>query len=116
MPYLSYEANFRQERRTDYVQAINDEYISQRSANASVPQEIARSLTERVSREFSTNGYRHLQVPDEPDLETFPYRDYDSDSDFSDDLDPGNPDDLEEEEKALVRSYLHSPPALHVRR
>jgi hypothetical protein len=116
MPYLSYEANFRQERRTEYVQAVNDEHLLQESANASVPQEIAREMTERVSRESSTDGYRQLQVPDQSDLESFPYRDYDSDSDFSDDYDLRNPDDLEEEEKALIKSYLHSPPALHVRR
>jgi hypothetical protein len=68
------------------------------------------SLIERASRESSTDGYRHPQVPDESDVDTFPYRDYDSDSDFSDDYDPRNPDDLEEEEKALMRSYLHGPP------
>jgi hypothetical protein len=116
MPYLSYEANFRQERRTEYVQAINDEHLLQESANVSVPQKIARQVTERVSCESSTNGYRQLHVPDQPNLETFPYRDYDSDSDFSDEYDLSDPDDLEEEEKALIRSYLHSPPALHVRR
>jgi hypothetical protein len=104
MPYLSYEANFRQEKRTEYVQAINDEHLLQESATASVPQEIARDLTGRTSRESSTDGHRHLHVPDGPDLESFPHRDYDTDSDFSYDYDPGNLDDLGEEEKALIKS------------
>jgi hypothetical protein len=116
MPYLSYEANVRQEKRTEYVQYINDEYLMHESANASLSLEFARKMTESASRESSSEGYRLLQVPDEPDLPTFPYRDYVTDSDFSDEDDPGDVDDLEEEEKALIRSYLHDPPALHIRR
>ena len=49
-------------------------------------------------------------------METYPYLDDESDSDSSNDNETENPDDLEEEEKALIRSYLHNPPALHIRR
>ncbi|KAF1942382.1 hypothetical protein EJ02DRAFT_345695 [Clathrospora elynae] len=116
MPYLSYEANFRQERRTEYVQTVNDEHVLKEAADAGVPREMVPNITERASYNSLREGPRLLQVPEGLDLGAYPYRDSDSDSDFSDDSDSGSPDDLEEEEKALVKSYLHSPPALHIRR
>lgn len=115
MPYLSYEANFRQNRRTRYVQDVNDDHIRQQAINASLPQEIPMKTAERISSESSSEGPQLLQVPALADSEIGPYYD-ESDSESSEGDDPDDPDDLEGEEKALIRSYLHSPPALHIRR
>lgn len=73
-------------------------------------------MTVRNSRELQVEELSLLQVPGAAEPEIFQYHEDDSDSDFSDDLDTGSLDDLEEEEKALIKSYLHNPPALHVRR
>jgi hypothetical protein len=115
MPYLSYEANFRQQRRTRYVHDVNNDYILQQAITASLPQGIPMKTAEKTSYESSSEEHQLLQVPASADSEVGPYYD-DSDSELSEGDDPDDPDDLEGEEKALIRSYLHSPPALHIRR
>ena len=44
------------------------------------------------------------------------FDDSDDESDISADGENFDPYDLDEEEKALVKTYLHNPAALHVRR
>ncbi|KAL7776684.1 hypothetical protein CFE70_007102 [Pyrenophora teres f. teres 0-1] len=115
MPYLSYEANIRQQRRTRFIQDFNDAHVHQQAINATLPQDIPMKTVERISRESSAEGPHLLQVPASADLNVGPYYD-DSDSELSEGEEPDDPDDLEEEEKALIRAYLHTPPALHIRR
>lgn len=79
-----------------------------------MPQDVAKSSLKQHSRDVPGHGL--LQLPDAADLETYPYRDEESDSDFSDHDDIRSPDDIEEEERSLIKAYLHDPPALHVRR
>ncbi|KAI4660855.1 uncharacterized protein J4E79_005423 [Alternaria viburni] len=68
-----------------------------------------------MSHKLSSKEPELLQVPVTHNLPLKPSSD-DYDSDFSDTYDVDDPDDLEEEEKALVTAYLHDPPALHIRR
>jgi ankyrin repeat protein len=118
MPYLSYELNHRQIKRTAYVRTIDKAFRERADStfggveNSGIP--LAMSSHEK-SREQS----HFLQVPDGPDTgleDHYPYSGDDSDSDFSEMNEVDDPDDLEEEEKALISTYLHSPPSLHVRR
>jgi hypothetical protein len=115
MPFLSYEANFRQQRRTRYVHDVNDDHILQQAISASLPEENLMKTAERISRESSSEGHQLLQVPVSAAPKVEAYYD-DSDSELSEGDDPDDPDDLEGEEKALITTYLHSPPALHIRR
>ncbi|KAI4643012.1 hypothetical protein J4E93_007081 [Alternaria ventricosa] len=69
----------------------------------------------KMSHKSSSIEPELLEVPVRHGLNFLPSSD-DYDSDFSDTYDADDPDDLEEEEKALVTAYLHDPPALHIRR
>ena len=72
-------------------------------------------VSRNMSHKLSSTEPELLQVPVRHSLPLQPSSD-DYDSDFSDTYDADDPDDLEEEEKALVTAYLHDPPALHIRR
>jgi Mg2+ and Co2+ transporter CorA len=115
LPYLSYELNARQQKRTEYVHAV-DEAFRQQSATDSVLSGHTDVRRPRTSREESRERPQLLQIPTGKNLESYPYRDEDSDSDFSETMEDDDPDDLEDEEKALIKNYLHNPSALHVRR
>lgn len=56
-----------------------------------------------------------LQIPQAPDLGVHPYRD-DSESDSFDDTNASDSEDMEDEQKASISTYLNGPPALHTRR
>ena len=94
---------------------VNEDHIRQQAVDASLPQEMPMTAEERVSRESSSEGHQLLQVPALAKLKIGPYYD-NSDSELSEGDDFDDPDDLEGEEKALISSYLHGPPALHIRR
>ncbi|KAF2846288.1 hypothetical protein T440DRAFT_406141 [Plenodomus tracheiphilus IPT5] len=113
-PFLNYEANTRQENRNNYIQEVYEEYLRQEEVIADIPPEDMLPATNRLSRDFV--GHKVLPLPDGMNLESYPYLEEDSDSDFSDHGAEGNDDDLQAEEKALIKSYLYGPPALHVRR
>jgi len=115
-PYISYEANFRQAKRTLYIQEVDAAYQQENAADISLVGTGLSALSEKYSQESSGGRRPLLQVPSARDLESYPYRDDDSDSDFSEIDETKDPDDLEEEEKALIKAYLYDPPSLHVRR
>ncbi|EAT87204.1 hypothetical protein SNOG_04813 [Parastagonospora nodorum SN15] len=56
-----------------------------------------------------------LRIPQAIDRNIHPYRD-DSESDGFDDTNASDSEDIEEEEKASISTYLNGPPALHTRR
>jgi hypothetical protein len=56
-----------------------------------------------------------LRIPQAIDRNVHPYRD-DSESDGFDDTNASDSEDIEEEEKASINTYLNGPPALHTRR
>lgn len=116
VPYISYEANSRQAKRTSYIQGIDAQHQRHKSTGFSRATSALAALTEGSSRASAGERRPLLQVPEGKDLERRPHLDEDSDSDFSEILEPDDPDDLEEEEKALIKAYLYDPPALHVRR
>ncbi|KAF1965932.1 hypothetical protein BU23DRAFT_334788 [Bimuria novae-zelandiae CBS 107.79] len=116
LPYISFEANFRQAKRTTYTHVIDATYQQQRNAQLPFTTSALAALTEGSSRASTSDRRPLLQVPEGINLESYPYLEEDSDSDFSEILEPDDPDDLEEEEKASINAYLYNPPALHVRR
>ncbi|KAJ4305759.1 Glutamate--tRNA ligase mitochondrial [Kalmusia sp. IMI 367209] len=115
-PYLSYEANFRQAKRTTYIQAVDAAYQDHRNAEFPFATSALAALVEGSSKASTGERRPLLQIPQGKNLESYPYIDEDSDSDFSEILETDDPDDLEEEEKALINAYLYNPPALHIRR
>ncbi|KAF2648081.1 hypothetical protein K491DRAFT_261624 [Lophiostoma macrostomum CBS 122681] len=121
LPYLSYEANVRQDKRNECIQNADDAYrrhgLSSRTFSRSTTLAVPRTVTETTMTADTVRG-ELLQVPESKDADHYPHVPDldDSDSDISEDFEVGNRDDLEEEEKALMRYYLNSPPALHVRR
>lgn len=116
LPYLSYEANFRQAKRTTHIQAVDATYHQMKNAELPFANSTLTALSEGSSRTSVTERRPLLQVPEGKNLESYPYLEGDSDSDFSEIVESDDPDDLEEEEKALINAYLYNPPALHVRR
>ncbi|KAJ4351186.1 uncharacterized protein N0V89_006525 [Didymosphaeria variabile] len=117
LPYLSYEANFRQAKRTTHIQAVDATYQQRRNTELPFATSALAALTEGSSSRTSAAERRLLlQVPEGKNLESYPYLEDDSDSDFSEIIEADDPDELEEEEKALINAYLYNPPALHVRR
>jgi hypothetical protein len=121
LPYLSYEANFRQDKRNECIHSADETHRRHRLASRT----FSRTTTVAVSRTATeatltaeTVGGQLLKVPDAKDPDHYPDVSSldDSDSDISEVFELGNTDDLEEEEKALMRYYLNNPPALHVRR
>ncbi|KAL1592691.1 hypothetical protein SLS60_011107 [Paraconiothyrium brasiliense] len=117
LPYLSYEANFRQAVRTTHIQAVDTTYQQKRNTEVPFATSALAALTEASSSRTSATERRPLlQVPEGKDLESYPYLEDDSDSDFSEIIEADDPNELEEEEKALINAYLYNPPALHVRR
>lgn len=115
LPYISYEANVRQAKRTTYIQAVDATH--QRHKGTELPfTSTTLGLMEGSSRASAGERRPLLQVPEGKNLESYPYLEEDSDSDFSEIVEPDDPDDLEEEEKAMINAYLYNPPALHVRR
>lgn len=115
-PYVSYEANVRQAKRTTYIQAMDATYQEQRNTQLPFGNSVLTALTESSSRTSAGDRRPLLQVPEGKDLESYPYLEEGSDSDLSEIFEPDDPDDLEEEEKALIKAYLYNPPALHIRR
>jgi Mg2+ and Co2+ transporter CorA len=116
LPYLSYEANLRQAKRITHIQTVDATYQQARSAELPFATSALAALTDGSSRTSAGERKPLLQVPAGKNLESYPYLEEDSDSDFSEIFEPDDPDDLEEEEKALINAYLYNPPALHVRR
>jgi Mg2+ and Co2+ transporter CorA len=116
LPYISFEANFRQAKRTTYTQAIDTTYQQQRSEELPFATSALAALTEGSSRASTGDRRPLLQVPEGKNLESYPFLEEEYDSDFSEIQEPEDPDDLEEEEKSLINAYLYNPPALHVRR
>lgn len=116
LPYLSYEANFRQAKRTTHIQEVDAKYQRRRDAELPFATSTLSALTEGSSRASTVERRSQLQVPTGKNLESYPYLEEDSDSDFSEIFEADDPDELEEEEKALINAYLYNPPALHVRR
>lgn len=115
LPYISYEANVRQAKRTTYIQAVDATH--QRHKGTELPfRTNTLALMEGSSRASAGERKPLLQVPEGNNLESYPYLEEGSDSDFSEIAEPDDPDDLEEEEKAMINAYLYNPPALHVRR
>ncbi|KAI4925496.1 hypothetical protein J4E85_007375 [Alternaria conjuncta] len=105
----------RHERRTEYVQEVDQEHSLQNTTDANIPGSVTMEALRNLSHKLSSKEPELLQVPVRHSLPLKPSSD-DCDSDFSDTYDADDPDDLEEEEKALVTAYLHDPPALHIRR
>ncbi|KAL5415711.1 hypothetical protein PMIN06_002288 [Paraphaeosphaeria minitans] len=116
LPYLSYEANSRQAKRTTHIQEVDAKYQQRRIAELPLATSTLSALTESSSRASTVERRSQLQVPAGNNLESYPYLEEDSDSDFSEILETDDPDELEEEEKAQINAYLYNPPALHVRR
>lgn len=119
MPYLNYEAIYRQVKRTEYIQDVDEEHREEKSTRRIFERDNSSLSTLPSLHEGRANRARLLQVPLPSNTEKYPASNQDSDdsdSDFSVDWDPNTMDGFEEEEKALIKHYLHNPPALHVRR
>ncbi|KAI8934166.1 hypothetical protein NX059_008919 [Plenodomus lindquistii] len=113
-PFLSYEVNKRQHNRMEFIEEIDGEHLRQKEMDADILPGTSPPTTNRLSREFV--GHKILPLPDNMNLERYPYLEEDSDSDFSEHEGESDRDNLPAEEKALIRTYLHDPPALHIRR
>lgn len=75
--------------------------------------------TEEVKSQPSEDtSQKLLQVPSKAEHDGYPgcTDDSDDESDISTEGEHFDKDDIDEEEKALVKTYLHNPAALHVRR
>ena len=105
----------RHERRTEYVHEVDQERLLQKTTDVNIPGPVAMEALRKMSHKSSSKDPELLEVPGRHNLH-FPTSSDDYDSDFSDSQDADDPDDLEEEEKALITTYLHDPPALHTRR
>ncbi|KAF2451964.1 hypothetical protein P171DRAFT_401831 [Karstenula rhodostoma CBS 690.94] len=105
-----------QARRTTHIQKVDATYQQKRNSELPFANSTLSALTEGSSRASNVERRSQLQVPAGKDLESYAYLEDGSDSDFSEIFEADDPDELEEEEKALINAYLYNPPALHVRR
>lgn len=121
MPYLSYETNARQAKRIEFVQGIDSEHRQESSTRRIIEQHIPKPslYPESIkSQQPDDTSKLLLQVPTKLDHDGYPgiMDDSDDESDISTEGEHFDKDDIDEEEKALVKTYLHNPAALHVRR
>ncbi|KAH3988870.1 hypothetical protein HBI25_227450 [Parastagonospora nodorum] len=104
IPYLSYEAQHLQTKRAKYIRSMHTRHL-EKEGLSSLPQIVFPAVVQTEK----------LRIPQAIDRNIHPYRD-DSESDGFDDTNASDSEDIEEEEKASISTYLNGPPALHTRR
>jgi Mg2+ and Co2+ transporter CorA len=115
IPYLSYESNTRQRKRTQFIKDVDElqehidttEVLNEENAVVQINGTPCKESHKRTSLD---------QIQNEEDLKDIRYDDDDTEPDSSEASETGDSDDLEEGEEALIRFYLNKPPALHIRR
>jgi Mg2+ and Co2+ transporter CorA len=116
LPYLSYEWKTRQMKRTKYVQAISETIPQDLAAQLALSEEYRAFERVVISPEDLNTQTQLLRVTDGEETKDFLDGDDVTDTKSPKSQENVDPDDLEKDEKALIKCYLHNPPALHVRR
>ncbi|KAF2274003.1 uncharacterized protein EI97DRAFT_142312 [Westerdykella ornata] len=121
VPYISYESRARQERRSEYVATVNEEFERQRSTRTMMEQHaLAGSLETYASPSpiVSSESDTLLNVPEMEAKSIYPEANGHDNKEISTSSHgiETDPHEIDEEEKGLIRTYLHNPASLHMRR